>query len=179
LKKGQPGTYGFGKIDNTKHNGTITYVPVISSKGFWEFTGNGYAVGNSAFKSVSIDAIADTGTTLLYLPDAVVKAYYAKVPGASLNSAQGGYTYACSTALPSITLGVGAYKAVVPGNYINYAPIDASGTTCFGGIQSDAGIGFSIWGDIFLKSQFVVFDGGASPRLGFAPKRLIGAKKHT
>lgn len=152
-------------------------MPVNPSKGFWEFTSNGYAIGsNASFQQLSIDAIADTGTTLLYLPDAVVMAYYAKVPGATMNTAQGGYTYACSTKLPSITLGIGSYKAVVPGTYVNYAPIDATGTTCFGGIQSNTGIGFSIFGDIFLKSQFVVFDGAASPRLGFAPKALVAGK---
>ncbi|KAL8726268.1 MAG: hypothetical protein Q9166_006814 [cf. Caloplaca sp. 2 TL-2023] len=131
LKKGKPGSYTFGYVDAAQHTGTVTYVPVNSAKGFWEFTSNGYAVGNAAFKSSSIDAIADTGTTLLYLPDAIVNAYYASVRGASYNSAQ----------------------------------------ACFGGIQSNTGIGFSIFGDIFLKAQFVVFQ--SSPlQLGFAPKPL-------
>lgn len=168
LKKGQPGTYDFGYIDASKHTGTITYVPVNTANGFWEFTSNGYAVGSGAFTSSSIDAIADTGTTLLYLPSAIVSAYYAKVSGASYNSGQGGYTYPCSSTLPSITLGIGSYRAVVPGSYINYAPVSSS--TCFGGIQRNTGIGFSIYGDIFLKSQFVVFNGASSPQLGFAPK---------
>jgi aspergillopepsin I len=49
---------------------------------------------------------------------------------------------------------------------MNYAV--ASGSTCFGGIQSNSGIGFSIFGDIFLKSQYVVFDQTTgSPRIGF------------
>jgi len=167
LKKGKPGNYNFGYIDSSEYTGSITYVPVSTANGFWEFTGNGYAVGTGSFVSSSIDAIADTGTTLLYLPAAAVKAYYAKVSGATNSNAAGGYIFPCSATLPSITLGIGSYKAVVPGTYINYAPY--SGSSCFGGIQSNAGIGFSIYGDIFLKSQFVVFNGNV-PELGFAAK---------
>ena len=184
LKKGEPGNYNFGYIDSTEHTGSITYVAVNTANGFWEFTGNGYAVGSGSFVSSSIDAIADTGTTLLYLPAAAVKAYYAKVSGATNSASQGGYIFPCSATLPSITLGIGSYKAVVPGTYLNYAPATGSRkfspcllsdlsnilTECFGGIQSNAGIGFSIYGDIFLKSQFVVFNGASTPELGFAPK---------
>lgn len=169
LKYHASGTYDFGSIDSSKHTGSITYVDVDDSQGFWEFTGTGYAVGSGSFKSTSIDTIADTGTTLIYVPDAVVTAYYKGVSGASYDSSQGGYTFPCSADLPDLTLGVGSYKAVVPGEYINYAP--ASGSKCFGGVQSNSGIGMSIYGDVFLKSQFVVFDATKStPRLGFAPK---------
>lgn len=58
LKKGQPGTYTFGYIDAAQHSGGITYVPVNTANGFWEFTSNGYAVGSGAFVSSSIDSIA-------------------------------------------------------------------------------------------------------------------------
>lgn len=185
LKKGEPGNYNFGYIDSTEYTGSITYTAVNTANGFWEFTGTGYAVGSGSFVTSSIDAIADTGTTLLYLPAAAVTAYYAKVSGATNSASQGGYIFPCSATLPSITLGIGTYKAVVPGSYINYAPATGSRkslpchcywtqpnnlTECFGGIQSNAGIGFSIYGDIFLKSQFVVFDATSSPQLGFAAK---------
>lgn len=167
LKKGTPGTYDFGYIDSSKHTGSITYTPVNTANGFWEFTGSGYAVGTGSFKKLSIDAIADTGTTLLLVPDSVVSAYYAKVSGATYDNSQGGYVFPCSATLPSFTFGVGSYRGVIPGSYINYAPV--SSTQCYGGIQSDDGIGFSIYGDILLKAQFVVFDGG-NTRLGFANK---------
>ena len=56
---------------------------------------------------------------------------------------------------------------------MNYAPVSQGSSTCFGGIQSDSGVGFSIFGDVFLKSQFVVFeDASGRARLGFAAKNL-------
>ena len=169
LKKAAPGTLTFGAIDTTQYIGSLTYVNVNSANGFWEITSNGYAIGTGAFTSSSIDTIVDTGTTLLYLPKTIVTAYYAKVSGSKYDSTQGGYTFPCSaTTLPSLTLGIGSYRAVVPGNYLVYAPVSAS--TCFGGLQSNTGIGFSIFGTVFLKSQFVVFKGPKSPMVGFAAK---------
>jgi hypothetical protein len=83
------------------------------------------------------------------------------------DSSQAGYTFPCSVALPNLTLGIGSYRAVVPGNYLNYSP---AGSKCFGGLQSDKGIGSSLFGDVFFKSQFVIFDGSSTPRVGFAAK---------
>jgi len=169
LKKNKSGSYKFGYIDAASYTGAISYTSVKTSNGFWEFTSSGYSVGSGSFVSLNIDAIADTGTTLLLLPDSVVKAYYAKVSGATYSSSQGGYIFPCSATLPSFTFGAGTYRGVIPGTYMNYAPV--SSTQCYGGIQSDSGIGFAIYGDIMLKAQFVVFDAG-NTRLGFASKTL-------
>lgn len=169
LKKGAAGNYNFGFIDRTEYSGSITYTPVDSSAGFWRFTASGFKVGNTAFNGTSWTAIADTGTSLLLLPDSIVSAYYRRVTGAAYDSSQGGYTFPCSSTLPSFTFGIGSYRGVIPGPFLNYAAIDS--TTCYGGIQSDSGIGFSIFGDIALKAQFVVFDGG-NLRLGWANKDL-------
>ena len=170
LKKGTAGTYDFGYIDSSKYTGSITYVPVNTANGFWQFTAGGYSVGSGNATTGSIgSSIADTGTTLLYLPTAVVSAYYAKVSGATYNTAQGGYIFSCSASLPAFNVAIGGKTFVVPGSYINYAPVNAAGTQCFGGIQRNTGIGFSIFGDIFLKSVFAIFDESQSaPRLGFA-----------
>ena len=127
LKKGAAGNYNFGYIDSSEYTGDVTYTPVTTANGFWEFSCSGYGVGSGAFVSSSIDAIADTGTTLLYLPAAAVRAYYSKVSGAVNSVTYGGYVFPCSATLPSITLGIGSYMAVVPGSYINYAPASATG----------------------------------------------------
>ncbi|KAK3175858.1 hypothetical protein OEA41_007180 [Lepraria neglecta] len=173
LKKGKPGSYNFGYIDSSAYTGGITYTAVDNSQGFWGFTNAGYTVGTGNAVTESFPAIADTGTSLLLVPDDIVAGYYAQVPGSSNSQADGGYVFPCSTTLPSISFQIEGYSAVVPGDYMNYAPVSAGSSSCFGGIQSDSGIGFSIFGDVFLKSQFVVFsDASGGPQLGFAAKNL-------
>lgn len=124
-------------------------------------------MGSGSFKSTSIDGIADTGTTLLYVPSAVVSAYWSQVSGARNDNSAGGYTFPCSANLPDFTFGIGSARIVIPGDYINYAPY--TGSTCFGGIQSSSGIGINIFGDVALKAAYVVFDSNG-PRLGWASK---------
>lgn len=114
-------------------------ISVRTGKSLWEFTSNGYAVGSDTFQDRSINTIADTGATVLFLLDVIVSAYYAKVPGASYNSAEGGYTFKCSAELPSLTLGIGSYKAIVPGSYLKFTPIDRRGINCFGALQVNIG----------------------------------------
>ncbi|KAI0537260.1 secreted aspartic proteinase precursor [Xylaria digitata] len=173
LKYHKAGTYDFGMIDKSKYGGKINYVDVNSTDGFWMFDMSGYGVGNSTFKSAQFNGIADTGTTLALLPAQVVKDYYKAVAGARMDYFQGGYVFPCNAKLPNFILGVGQSKVNIPGNYVNYAPIDSTGKTCFGGIQPDDGIGFSIVGDVALKAAFVVFDAThGKPRLGWATKKL-------
>jgi hypothetical protein len=100
LKKAAPGTYNFGYIDGTSYTGSITYTPVNTAKGFWEFISSGYAFGTSAFKVTAIDAIVDTGTTLLLLPSAILTAYWAQVKYAYLETSFGAYIYPCSATPP-------------------------------------------------------------------------------
>ncbi|KAI0857495.1 eukaryotic aspartyl protease [Xylaria cubensis] len=178
LRAAEPGNYNFGFIDPTEFTGQIAYTSVNTSAGFWQITSQGFKVGGSATMIASThEAIADTGTTLMLVPDNIAAAYYAQVPGA-VNAAQtaGGYVFPCSTTLPSYTAIIGQYQAVIPGDLINFSPVDgnsfADATTCFGGIQAvPAGFPFAIYGDVFLKSQFVVFHGGDA-QLGLAPKPL-------
>lgn len=108
---------------------------------------------------------SDTGTTLVLLDDDVVEAYYNEINSAQYDNSQGGYVFDCDADVPDFAITVGDYTATIPGDYINFA--SAGSNTCYGGIQSNSGIGFSIFGDVFLKSQYVVFD-ASGPQIGFA-----------
>ncbi|KAI1874340.1 uncharacterized protein JN550_002919 [Neoarthrinium moseri] len=171
LKHQEPGTYNFGNINSSLHTGEIHYAIVNTRRGFWTFTATSYSVGGAI--GGSITGIADTGTTLALLPTAVAKAYYSKVPDALYDNSQGGYVFPCAASLPDFTFTVGGGEITIPGNYINYAPLTPGSKTCFGGIQGNTGIGEVIFGDVALKSAFVVFENsGDTARIGWAKKTL-------
>ncbi|KAJ4296047.1 hypothetical protein N0V88_004749 [Collariella sp. IMI 366227] len=118
------------------------------------------------FVPLTHSAIADTGTTLLMLPSAIAQAYYWQVPGAKSSAQAGGWVFPCGAALPDLTLHIGSYKAVIPGELMLFAPAD---TDDFETATSSSGFPFAIYGDVFFKAQFTVFD-VEGERLGFAGK---------
>ncbi|KAJ4347654.1 Aspartic protease snp2 [Ascochyta clinopodiicola] len=169
LKYHASGSFDFGFIDTTKYTGAITYVDVDYSQGFWGFTATGYSVGKAPAVRTSINGIVDTGTTLIYVDDFIASDYYANVAGARIDNTQGGYVFPCSATLPSFSITVGGIAQTVPGKYINVSPTGTGSSTCFGGIQANDDIGSTIFGDIFLKSKYIIHDiSTGSPRLGFA-----------
>ncbi|KAI3393926.1 hypothetical protein diail_3488 [Diaporthe ilicicola] len=168
LRKASPGAYEFGRIDASKFNGTMAWVPVNTTQGFWQFSSQMFAVGTGApaMGQAGFQAIADTGTTLIITNPNVVSGYYSQVQGAVNDAQVGGVTVPCNAQLPDLMLQVGdTYMARVKGADINFAQVQ--GNTCFGGVQaSQSNLG--IYGDIFFKSQFVAFNGGNNS-LGLAP----------
>lgn len=168
------GTYNFGEIDSSLYTGAITYTTVSFAEGYWTFDASGYAIGSASATTQTIAGIADTGTTLLYLPIGIVEKYYAQISSAKNSVLEGGYIFLCSATAPDFSFYVGTFKVTIPGEYMNYGAINTAGTYCFGGLQSSASIGINIFGDIALKSAFVIFehDGTSSPRLGWASKTL-------
>jgi hypothetical protein len=148
----------------------MSYTPVDSSRGFWGFTARGYQIGNQSASTTGITGIADTGTTLLYLPSAITLAYYAQIPGSTMSITSGGWVFPCSAKVPEFSFNIEDMTFTIPGSYLNYAR--NSDGTCFGGIQDDSSVGTSIFGDIALKAAYVVFDSNG-PRLGWAKKTLV------
>ncbi|KAI1077995.1 acid protease [Whalleya microplaca] len=166
LRPQAAGAYEFGAVDTSKFTGAMTWVPVNTTSGFWQFTSESFAVngGQAQTSTAGAQAIADTGTTLLMADPAVTQAYYSQVQGATNNQQAGGITFPCSATLPDLQLDVGGTMATVKGTDIKFAQVDDQ--TCFGGLQASSS-GLQIYGDIFFKSNFVAFNGGNNS-LGFA-----------
>ncbi|ROW15191.1 hypothetical protein VPNG_02983 [Cytospora leucostoma] len=160
LRPGVAGAYTFGNIDSSRFNGTMAWVPVNTTEGFWQFSSTKFAVGDGEAQTgdASGQAIADTGTTLIIANPTTVTGYYSQVSGAVNDDSVGGITVPCDADLPDLMLDVGgSYMARVKGSDINYAQV--SGNTCYGGVQASTS-DLQIYGDIFFKSQFVAFNGG-------------------
>jgi hypothetical protein len=169
LKKGKPGNYNFGYINASEYTGNIQYAAINPQSPLWEISVSGYRVGSNDTNYVARvwNAIADTGTSLLLAPDDIVNAYYKQVNGSNLDPNYGMMVVPCNATLPDFAFGLGTYRGIIPGAYINYGKINK--TTCFGGIQTSDGAPFAVLGDIALKAQFAVFDYGNNV-VGFANK---------
>ncbi|EFY96197.1 peptidase A1family protein [Metarhizium robertsii] len=165
------GSYNFGYIDESQYSGPISYTPASTDElGHRLFQSTGFAVGNGNFKKHTITGTADTGTSLLILPLGVAKAYWDAVPSAqpARLPQNAGYVwlFPCDTTLPDFVFAVGSGRVTVPGKDINYAKNE--GSSCVGGIAYYSGLnGLAIFGDVSLKSAFVVYDDGQN-RLGWA-----------
>ncbi|KAM0283984.1 hypothetical protein ACHAQH_002179 [Verticillium albo-atrum] len=167
LKKAAVGAYEFGRVDPAKFVGQMTYVPVNTSNGFWQFSSESFSVNGGAPQpgQPGGQAIADTGTTIILANPVTVQGYYEQVQGAVNDQQQGGFTFPCATQLPDLALDVGGqYMARVKGSDINFAQV--SDTMCFGALQATTS-NIQIYGDVMFKTQFVAFNGGNSS-LGFA-----------
>lgn len=160
------GAYDFGSTDSSRYSGSITYTDVDSSNGFWEYPSETYEVGGTSYSQSGYTAISDTGTTLLLMGDSAVTNYYNQVSGATYDSNQGGYVFDCSTTLPDLSVAIGSNLATVPGNVLNFGT--ASGSSCFGGLQSVGSGTQNIYGDVFFNANYGVFD-ASGPSFGFAP----------
>lgn len=169
LKRAEVGSYDFGYIDPAKYKGDIAWTPVTGKRAYWDFNATGFSYGTaSPIRKASITGIADTGSSLTYLPDAITDGYWKQVQGAAYSQMGGGWTFPCGTNLPDLNIEVAGKALRIDGKNMNYVQ---QGWTCMGGLQRQLqGLPFALFGDTFLKGLFVVFEAaeGGSARLGFA-----------
>lgn len=132
LKPGAPGSYEFGRVDASKHNGPLIEVPADFSRGHWEIPTSMFMVGDdSSFKNIQTisengthTAVVDTGTTIMLVNEQITDAYYRQVEGVFLSGMVGGYAFPCNTTLPPLHLALGASHFVrIPGPLLNFREV--------------------------------------------------------
>ncbi|KAI8959465.1 secreted aspartic proteinase precursor [Daldinia sp. FL1419] len=176
---GSDGSFNFGYIDDSLHTGDIKYIGVNTTDGYWAVQQTGFSVGSSDVKyefSEPRDIIIDTGSTLFFAPEEAVQTYFGSVAGANYSYTEYGWVLPCNTTPPDFIYELSdaqgnKLSGSVPGAYFVYA--HSSDELCYAGLQSLGSFSDmpSIFGDVFLKSGFAVFD-IANKKFGMAPKPL-------
>lgn len=157
-------TFGYIDFDLVKEsNMVLHYVDVDNSNGLWEFESGSFAVNGEVIKreNTSNTAIVDTGTPLVLLDDACVKAIYDKIPGARYDPEAMGYVIPADIqeeALPSIGLEVKGKIFAIEKEDLGFS-IFRDGWV-YGGIQSRGNLPFDLFGECFLKSVYAIFELG-------------------
>ncbi|KAH9927330.1 acid protease [Fomitopsis serialis] len=159
--------YSFGFIDESVTRHPVVYHHVNSSRGFWEVASTAYVVDNRPYKSRDNTAIIDTGTTLCLVHDDAVERIYHRINGARYSNSRGGWIYPNHERLPDVEFAIGhtMYRL----NEVDFHYSDAGDGFTFGGIQSRGDLHYDIFGDVFLKSLYVVFD-QANLKIGVAQR---------
>lgn len=124
LRHAEVGAYEFGRIDPSKFQGSLTFTPVDSSRGHWEFQSTSFAIGDGEVQrnSKASPAIADTGTSLMLVDNEVVEAYWAQVEGARFDQRLQAFIFPCRADLPDFHVALGNdYMGTVPGELMNFA----------------------------------------------------------
>ncbi|KAF9954100.1 hypothetical protein BGZ65_004239, partial [Modicella reniformis] len=173
------GVFIFGGVDTTLFTGSITYLPVTSSKE-WQITVDQLFIGRKelSLSNAASSAIVDTGSSYILFPDYLATAFHRAIPNSQYDSKLG-WLIPCALANwrseLDMTFVLGGKKFSVPISDIVILKSEYNGY-CLSAIDSwqelpghgsQSGI---LLGDLFIKNQYVVYDYENKPRIGFATK---------
>ncbi|KAF9931274.1 hypothetical protein FBU30_010503 [Linnemannia zychae] len=126
-----------------------------------------------------LEAIVDTGTTLLIVPEALADAIHHKIKGAQTLGPSWAVPCDLSTTKShpvdaKVELQIEGKRFGIPFEDLVREETDVKGV-CYSGIQSSTAE-FMIIGDVFIKNNYVVFD-QENKRVGLAPLKIEPRKK--
>jgi hypothetical protein len=159
------GSILFGGVDTDKFHGELKTLPVIPERGAYaEFiislTGMGQNGRNdSLFSGQNIPVLLDSGSSLMYLPDDIVRTLYQKY-NARYEASQGAATIDCNFANQEGSLDFdfsGVHISVPLNELVVIASVSRGQAICLLGI-GPAGNSVAVLGDTFLRSAYVVYD---------------------
>jgi len=128
---------------------------------------------NNVKAPTKLTAAIDTGTSLIYVPDALASTFYGLIPGSKPASQYGpGFWTVPCYSVEHIYLSFEGHRFAINPSDFYLGRVSASSKDCVGGVLS---IGnrlppnLAIIGDEFLKSWYSTFDYGNGVRVGFWP----------
>lgn len=164
VSKGASSEMTIGGTDPNHYQGDFTYVP-LSSKTYWQFKVDSLTAGE--INEESINAIADTGTSLIAGPTDVM-ASINKAIGATQVPFTQEYTVDCTKleVMPTVNIKIeGKDFPLTPQDYV--IQLEGQCLSGFTGLAQLSEMDLYILGDVFLRKYYTVFDAENS-RVGFA-----------
>jgi len=159
------GSILFGGVDTDKYTGTLATLPIIPERGeYAEFiialTGMGQnGQDGSIFANGDVPVLLDSGSSLMYLPDNIVRSLY-KTFDAQYDATQGAAFVSCDLASQQGSLDFvfsGVTVSVPLNELVIVAAVYQGRDICILGI-GPAGNSLAVLGDTFLRSAYVVYD---------------------
>lgn len=167
------GTLTLGGVDNSKFKGKITFnrvinTPIVNTTAFWLINVDDASVNKKSLSFKGRNAIIDTGTSTIILPDNDAAQFHSQIPGATLDPNSGMFIIPCNTTSVVAFKFGGVDFEINPRDLIT-APID--GSNCISSIVPGFNFGRKnvTWlvGTPFLKNVYSVFR-VENPSVGFA-----------
>ncbi|GBC04075.1 hypothetical protein RclHR1_00550020 [Rhizophagus clarus] len=167
------GTLTIGGVDNTKFQGKITFNPVIKTSivnaiAFWLINVDDASVNKKSLNFKGRNAIIDTGTSTIILPDNDAAKIHSQIPGAVLDTNANMFVIPCNTT-STVAFKFGGVDFNINPKDLLLGPVD--GQNCVSAIVP--GFNFDgknlTWlvGVPFLKNVYSVFKVD-NPAVGFA-----------
>ncbi|NXF88415.1 PEPA protein, partial [Eubucco bourcierii] len=154
----------FGAIDYSYTTNGISWIP-LSAETYWQITMDSVYIGGQPVAcSQSCQAIVDTGTSLLVVPNSILGTIFASLGANS----DGQVSCGAASSLPSIVYYINNQAfSVPPSAYV----IESNGYCALGfqgmDVPTEAG---ELWilGDVFIRQYYTIFD-RANNRVGLSP----------
>lgn len=144
----------FGGVNFSKYTGTLYTVPVTSSHDLQV---------SATYESATFSAILDSGSSLLYAPNSVVKSIASNV-GATYNSQFGAYfldslpSETTTFSFSGVSIDIPGSQIVVRSDDILSDPSSAPAQYMLGVLPNTQSQGINLFGDVFLRNAYVVYD---------------------
>jgi hypothetical protein len=175
------GFYTFGYIDQQLvNNRSIQYTPIVTAgnpNGYWTFQSDYFVINGQQVPRPGNMAFADTGTTLILVADDILPLIYAPLGGRYDPNVQGWVFPSTVTdaQVPALSFPAGNNIVTLALTDIARGLVDEN--WIFGAIQSRGDFNFDIFGDVWLRNIYAIFDvmDGNDAQFGLVPRASTAA----
>ncbi|CAO3612747.1 unnamed protein product [Cunninghamella echinulata] len=141
------------------------FTPVTSPK-YWQIKFNQVLLAGKAL-ALNVEAIIDTGSTLIITDTEFAEDFYSKVPGAKKLDGKH-YVVPCNN-IPKLQFSIGKQVFTINPNSFSFGRVEGADDLCYGGVVGSMEGRQDPWivGGVFLSSVYSIFDAD-NRQIGFS-----------